>query len=117
MDTEFSSDVPLGISTAAGLGSLLVAGYLLTSEITTLPNSGQPATPIEAGNPVLIGFALLPVVLSAVAILALRYERELLALASGFLVVLLGLVGWNFGFLYVGIGVAILISYAVAAST
>ncbi|RYJ08441.1 hypothetical protein ELS19_18095 [Halogeometricum borinquense] len=110
-----TDDLGIGVSAIATAGSVVLAAYLLFTEVTTLPSSTEPATGLESGNPFILVLAALPIFLSAVGLIGAYYGRPEALAIGGVLLLVLGVLGLNIGFFYLAIGAALLFGYVFTA--
>ena len=100
-----------GVVLAGGVvaGALSLAGYLLFTDVTTLPGSSDPATGLEAGNAVLVALATLPVLLAGIGLLGAYRRRWLATTIPAVPLLVVGISGFSLGFGYVALGCGLLV--------
>lgn len=101
----------LGLAVLATLGSLLLAGYLLFTSVTTVPGGSEAATGLESANPTIIALAVVPVILSGAGSVSAYYGRETALLGSGLLLLGAGFLGFNVGLFYIALGLVLICAY------
>ncbi|MFB6138590.1 MAG: hypothetical protein ABEJ42_09710 [Halobacteriaceae archaeon] len=90
------------------VGSAVLAAYVLFTDVTSMGNN-EPASAIEAGNWILAGLALLPMVLTIASAVSLRSGNTSVPLISGAILIFSGFLGFNIGIFYIPIGVLLMI--------
>lgn len=114
---RLSEQLAFVASGMAVIGGLGIAGYVLFTDVTTLGQSSEPATAIEAGNVPLIILGLLPAALATGSVVGGYFDSWQLPLISGVTLLLLGFVGLNVGILFIPIGVLLVISAVLFRSS